>query len=202
MARKAFNFFRSYYEVANELTDKDRLAFYDALMLEQFTGQKTELKGMAKFAYISQQHSIESQINGFNQRLKRGDISLEPLSSLPPTAGATPPPTAQEKEKEKEKGNRIDISLTTLSLVEKIFLDKTAYNWTESYAKKEAEKFFNFYASKGWKVGKEKMKSLPHAIGGWISRNDKPETVNAPKEETEREYRLRMFNERNGLNER
>jgi hypothetical protein len=180
--RKAFNFFRSYYEVANELTDKDRLSFYDALMLEQFTGQKTELKGMAKFAYISQQHSIESQINGFNQRLKRGDISLEPLSSLPPKAGATAPPKAQEKEKEEEKGNRIDISLTTLSLVEKIFIDKTANNWTESFAKKEAEKFYNFYASKGWKVGKEKMKSLPHAIGGWISRNDKPELLQPIKD--------------------
>jgi len=203
MARKAFNFFRSYYEIAKELTDKDRLAFYDALMLEQFTGQKTELKGMAKFAYISQQHSIESQVKGFNQRLKRGDIALEPLSSLPPAVGVTPPPKAQGKGEEEEKGKDIkDISKTSLQEVEKIFLEKTAYNWTESFAKKEAEKFYNFYASKGWKVGKEKMKSLPHAIGGWISRNDKPETVNAPKEETEREYRLRMFNERNGLNER
>ena len=200
MARKAFNFFRSYYEVAKELSDKDRLAFYDALMLEQFTGRKSELKGMAKFAYISQQHSIESQINGFNQRLKRGDISLEPLSSLPPMAGATTPPTAQEKEEEEEKGKDIkDISQTHLIDIEKIFLEKTAYNWTESYAKKEAEKFYNFYGSKGWKVGKEKMKSLPHAIGGWISRCDKPETKDSPKEETEREFRLRTFNERNGL---
>jgi hypothetical protein len=91
---------------------------------------------------------------------------------------------------------RKDISQTPLIDIEKIFLEKTAYNWTESYAKKEAEKFYNFYGSKGWKVGKEKMKSLPHAIGGWISRCDKPETK---KEETEREFRLRTFNERNGL---
>jgi hypothetical protein len=101
----------------------------------------------------------------------------------------------ESKVKEK-KVNSIDISQTHLIDIEKIFLEKTAYNWTESYAKKEAEKFFNFYGSKGWKVGKEKMKSLPHAIGGWISRCDKPETK---KEETEREFRLRTFNERNGL---
>ena len=185
MARKAFNFFRSYYEIAKELTDKDRLAFYDALMLEQFTGQKTELKGMAKFAYISQQHSIESQVKGFNQRLKRGDIALEPLSSSPPAVGVTPPPKAQEegKEEEEEEGKDIkDISKTSLQEVEKLFLEKTAYNWTESYAKKEAEKFYNFYASKGWKVGKEKMKSLPHAVSGWISRNDKPELVQPVKD--------------------
>jgi len=34
MSRKAFNFFASYYEVAKELDDKNRLAFYDALILE------------------------------------------------------------------------------------------------------------------------------------------------------------------------
>ena len=94
---------------------------------------------------------------------------------------------------------RKDISQTHLIDIEKIFLEKTEYNWTQSFAKKEAEKFYNFYGSKGWKVGKEKMKSLPHAIGGWISRCDKPETKDSPKEETEREFRLRMFNERNGL---
>lgn len=35
----------------------------------------------------------------------------------------------------------------------------------------EAEKFYHFYASKGWYVGKNKMKSVPHAIGGWLARN-------------------------------
>ena len=91
---------------------------------------------------------------------------------------------------------RKDISQTHLTDIEKIFLEKTEYNWSKSSAKKEAEKFYNFYGSKGWKVGKEKMKSLPHAIAGWISRCDNPETK---KEETEREFRLRTFNERNGL---
>ena len=91
---------------------------------------------------------------------------------------------------------RKDISQTHLIDIEKIFLEKTEYNWSQSSAKKEAEKFYNFYGSKGWKVGKEKMKSLPHAIAGWISRCDNPETK---KEETEREFRLRTFNERNGL---
>lgn len=65
-----------------------------------------------------------------------------------------------------------DISQTTLQECEKLFLEKTAFIWTEHFAKLEAAKFWNFYGSKGWKVGKEKMKSLPHAVGGWISRCD------------------------------
>ena len=103
MQRKAFNFFVSYFEVAKELSDKDRLAFYDALILEQFTGVKTDLQGMAKFAYLSQRHSIDAQINGFNQRLKRGDLDLQPLSSTTPVVGGGAGANLQEKEEEKEE---------------------------------------------------------------------------------------------------
>lgn len=45
-----------------------------------------------------------------------------------------------------------------------------------------ANRFYNFYESKGWKVGKEKMKDWKAAIRGWLSRDnigktDKKETV-------------------------
>lgn len=38
----------------------------------------------------------------------------------------------------------------------------------------EAEKFFNFYSSKGWLVGKTKMRSMPHAVAGWLARSKEP----------------------------
>jgi SRSO17 transposase len=65
--RKGFNFFRSYYDVYNELeTDKDKVAFIEALLDRQFLGIKpTNLTGMAKFAYISQTNSIDSQVKGY-----------------------------------------------------------------------------------------------------------------------------------------
>jgi len=37
--------------------------------------------------------------------------------------------------------------------------------------KKEAEKFYNFYGSKGWKVGKSPMKNWKMSASNWISRN-------------------------------
>jgi hypothetical protein len=76
--------------------------------------------------------------------------------------------------------NIIDTSLENCI---KLFLEKTAYNWTEQYAKKEAEKFYNFYSAKGWMVGKNKMKSVGHAVSGWIARNDNPEKVEKPIEQ-------------------
>jgi ribosomal protein L7/L12 len=114
MARKAFNFYRSYFDVANELPDQDRLAFYDALISYQFTGVKPNLKGMALFAFLSQKHSIESQVVGYMARLNRSDInksneniSFESLDIIGAAGGAAGG-AAQEKEKEKEKEENID----------------------------------------------------------------------------------------------
>jgi hypothetical protein len=104
--RKGFNFFRSYYDVYNELeTDKDKVAFIDALLDRQFLGIKpTNLKGMAKFAYISQTNSIDSQVKGYQD--KTGEVlDLDPsvAPTVPPTDGGQLPPTVQVEEKEKGK---------------------------------------------------------------------------------------------------
>ena len=93
--RKAVKFYRSYWEVAMELNDKDRLAFYDAVMLRQFTGKEPTLVGMVKFAYISQKHSIDAQVKGFEDKTKI------PLQGG--TQGGTQDPLVQVQEKEKEK---------------------------------------------------------------------------------------------------
>jgi len=99
--RQAFKFYRSYWDVANELNDKDRLAFYDALLKRQFTGEETELNGMVKFAYISQKHSIDKQIKGYEDKTKA------PIQD--PTQGGMqggvqdPLIQVQEKEEEKEE---------------------------------------------------------------------------------------------------
>jgi hypothetical protein len=120
MSRKAFNFYRSYFDIANELPDKDRLAFYDALIAYQFTGVKPNLKGMALFAFLSQKHSIENQVVGYMARLNRSDInkpdeniSFESLDNITAAGGAAggaaqEEEKGQEKEKEKEKEEDVD----------------------------------------------------------------------------------------------
>ena len=98
--RKGFNFFRSYFDVYNELeNDADKIAFIDALLDRQFMGIKpTNLKGMAKFAYISQTNSIDSQVKGYEDKTK---TFLDPTQGG--TVGVITPPTAQVEEKEKVK---------------------------------------------------------------------------------------------------
>ena len=96
MNRKAFNFYRSYFDVGCELSDKDRLAFYDAIITLQFTAKLTPLKGVAKFAFLSQKHSIDAQIKGYYDKTK--DPTFTPYE------GGTQGGWQQEEEKGQEKG--------------------------------------------------------------------------------------------------
>lgn len=150
--RKAVKFYRSYWEVAMQLNDKDRLAFYDALMLRQFTGEETILKGMANFAYISQKHSIDAQIKGFEDKTKT------PL--LPPMQGATQPPLVQVKEKEKEEYTNTKLKFSFLSaLLDYGFDEKLSKEWMQVRKDKKAtntETAFKSFISQVEKNGKDK----------------------------------------------
>jgi hypothetical protein len=106
--RKSFNFYASYFEIANELNDIDRLSFYDAIICYQLSGNANKLeslKGMAKFAYISQKHSIETQVKGhidksnsLNNRPFTGYINTEKILPLiDPIQGGVVDPLPQLK---------------------------------------------------------------------------------------------------------
>jgi hypothetical protein len=111
--RKAFNFYRSYYDMFMMLSnDKDKLDYITAILEKQFEGNDPNLDGMALLAYTGQKHNIDSQVEGFLNKT-RGSIP----PSVPPTEGPSHvsntivmttepplvPPSVQEKEKEEEK---------------------------------------------------------------------------------------------------
>lgn len=200
--RKAFNFFRSYYDVAKELSNSDRLAFYDALMLEQFTGQKTKLKGLAKFAYLSQQHSIDSQIKGFNDRLKRDDLSqseqsykpLIPLSEAGGEAGGE----AQGKEKGKGKVQSVG---TRITFQESVIFDKNVFK--EKFPEWNKTKLAYYY-QRAIDYSNEGNKYIDWvaAIRGFAKRDElqgklKFESKSLETEESEKDYARRIWRERN-----
>ena len=102
--RKGFNFFRSYYDVYNELPDKDKVKFMDALLDRQFLGVKPDnLSGMANFAYISQTNSIDSQVKGYEDKM---GIKLTPTDGVKKKPND---PTEQVEEEEQVEEKEKDI---------------------------------------------------------------------------------------------
>ena len=71
-----------------------------------------------------------------------------------------------ELERDKNKATRF-IKPTIDEI--KTFLNDQEY---ETDTDRYANRFYNFYESKGWKVGKEKMKDWKAAIRGWLSRDN------------------------------
>lgn len=84
-----------------------------------------------------------------------------------------------ELERDKNKATRF--IKPTLDEI-KTFLNEQGY---ETDTDRYANRFYNFYESKGWKVGKEKMKDWKAAIRGWLSRDNigKKKTVELPNDE-------------------
>jgi uncharacterized phage protein (TIGR02220 family) len=136
--RKGFNFFRSYYDVYNELeTDADKVAFIDALLDRQFLGIKpTNLKGMAKFAYISQTNSIDSQVKGYEDKTK---TILDPTQGG--CVGVALPPTEQVEEEVEVKEKVKDIIEPINWPVLLDFFNKTTGKKCKVVPKKAKEQF-------------------------------------------------------------
>ena len=94
--RKYFKFYRSYYDVMNELSDKDKLLFINALLDKQFLDvEPKEFKGILKVAWVGLWNSIDQQVKGYKHK------SLDPMQGG--RQGGKQAPEPQEKEKEKEE---------------------------------------------------------------------------------------------------
>lgn len=187
--RKAIKFYISYFEVASELNDKDRLAFYDALFNKQFKNIEPNLKGMAKFAYISQKHSIDAQVKGYYDITK--DEQFNP--NVPPIQGATLRPYKQVKEEVKDKEEvkeEIKIIKKKIQVREFVFisqseLDKLNSEYLEHEVSWMLDKLNDYKASKG-----VQYKSDYHAINMWVKDAFRKAKVDFIKDNNTSEVRI------------
>lgn len=164
--RKAVKFYRSYWEVAIELNDKDRLAFYDGLLMRQFTGKEPELNGMAKFAYISQKHSIDAQVKGFEDKTK---IPLQG-GTEGGMQGGTKGPYVQDKEKEKVKEYNINDRKQKFAASLKPYLN--------TYGKQMLNDFYSYWTEHGpndkkMRFEKEKSFGVERRLETWNNNKNK-----------------------------
>ena len=160
--RKGFNFFRSYYDVYNELSDKDKVAFIDALFDRQFLGVKpTNLKGMAKFAYISQTNSIDSQVKGYED--KTGLILTPYLGGAVGVEKKDLTPSLQVQEKEQEKEQDVKKPKTAFvppSKTEFMQFAKTKFPTEDAYQLVRSKLMLKYdaWSESGWINGRTEKK--------------------------------------------
>lgn len=186
--RKGFKFYRSYYEVTIELPDKDKLEFLMALLETQFTGRCRELKGMAKFAFISQKHSIDAQIEGYLN--KTG-------ATLPPIEGATQQEEEKEQEQvqvqEKEQVKYVAVKTATIEMREKDFMNKLV-PYLETYGKEMLRDFYNYWTErneggKKMKFEMQKVFQIERRLITWSKNNKFNKNGKQPTAQTTEDWR-------------
>lgn len=102
--KKAFNFYRSYYETSLLLDGDDKLEYIESILHYQFTGELIEPKSkFALLAFKGQIHSLNKQVIGYVKG-KSGTINNPPPIGSPPLTHprVTPPhPRVQVQVQEK-----------------------------------------------------------------------------------------------------
>lgn len=119
------------------------------------------------------------QIIDFRQRLDRAKSKFPlPVNGAQEVVNEIPPEVEEEKEVE-GKLNRAFAPPTKEEVI-LVMSDKL----DDFTAMGEGEKFFNYYESNGWKVGKNKMKNWKAAAANWIknisnfNKNGQSKTTN------------------------
>ena len=184
MQREQFTFFRSFLEGISVIKNKAaRCDAYDAIVLYALTGEEPDLSkipAIAQIAFIMARPNIDASRKRAEAGRKGGSVGL---SESRKQTGSKPEANAKqdkEEDKEEEEGKeQLLESGHTLPVKEAqksrtIFrpptVDEVAAYCLERGNNVDPQRFCDFYASKGWLVGKSKMKDWRAAVRNWENR--------------------------------
>ena len=175
--RDSFIFYRSFAEAIKKLdSNEERLAIYEAIIDYALDDKEPDLLNVPAMAYTL----IKPQIDANNKKYWNGKKGGRPKADKNQTETKTKPKQNQTKTKPEPNVNE-NVNVNENENVKSIgrFTPPPLAD-VQSYFKekgindpKEPEKFIDFYTSKGWMVGKNKMKDWKAAVRNWIKGIDK-----------------------------
>ena len=208
-------------EVANKLPDDKRLEFYDALIKYALMGIEPEnvmFKAMFEMAKPLMEEPVSSwggkregagrhknQDNQKNQDIQvfqvNQDIQDNQVFQVEQKETKKNTPLNPQKENNKNIYNPITPSgviapkgTDTQKRFVKPTVEEINTYCRENNKSVDAERFWNFYESKGWKVGKSPMKDWRAAVRNWC-KDSKPSENSEFQQQREREERQKMLDE-------
>lgn len=177
--RDSFIIYKSFYESTKELGPEIRCEIYDAIMEYGFNKKEIELSGVAKAIFTL----IKPQLDANNKKYENGCKGGRPKTEKKPKNNLKETnlkPNDNENENDndndKKKNNKKkNFKVPTLEEVEEYCKERS--NGIN------AQSFIDFYDSKGWMIGKNKMKDWKAAIRTWERKrsNSNFSETNTPK---------------------
>lgn len=186
MALESFNAYHSYLDTMEALNDAECGRLFRALLEYSATGAAPELRGNERFVFPGMRSQIDRDIEKYKAKCARNRENGEKGGGhSPPNAPERPrtPPKDKDKDKDKEKDKDKDkdkdISFPPDGVKDNAHAHRPTVEEVASYCRErgnrvDAERFVDFYASKGWKVGNQPMKDWKACVRTWERREDKP----------------------------
>ena len=181
--REQFTFYRSYFDAIRRLKKAaDRAAIYDAIADYALYGNTPELSDAAGAIFDLIKPTLDAakrKSDGVKNKEKIKDTDKIPSRcaqvEIEDVRKEKEKERENEKEKEYEKESYIPSVVSPLKGRASRFAPPTVEE-VAAYCRErkngvDAERFCDFYASKGWKVGKEPMKDWKAAVRTWEKRD-------------------------------
>lgn len=174
--RDSVVFYRSFWEAIKKLPDPDKLEALTAIIEYGLNDAEPEMDGVAAAMFLM----AKPQIDANNKRYQNGTKGGRPITKPEPNNNQS---ITKPEPKENVKVNVNDKKKDTNVSKEKAprFLPPTweevqAYCQEKGYVV-DAERFIDFYESKGWFVGKNKMKDWKAAVRNWARSQREEKTA-------------------------
>lgn len=167
--KKAINYYYSFFEVSRELNQKQfyefNMAIFEVMFFDKHIDEIGFTDSMLNILWKSVKHSIQASVKGY---CDKKSIAYDDVFT--PLDNPLPKPL-DNKHKGQEKGQEKGQVQVVVRFTKPTLEDLQNHISKMNY-KVDAVKFFNYYESNGWKVGRNKMKCWKAALTTWNSNND------------------------------
>lgn len=185
MALESFNAYHSYLTAIEPLNDAERGRLFTALLTYSSTGEVLDLRGNERFVFPQMKWQIDRDKSSYNdfcarqsENGKKGGRPKKPtvnFETQETQAFFEKPKKAIDKDKDKDKDKDIspngDKGKRAARFVPPT-VDEVAAYCQERGNDVDPERFVDFYACKGWCVGKNPMKDWRAAVRTWEKRGN------------------------------
>ena len=159
------------------LGDAERGRLFTAMLEYASSGAEPDLRGNERFIWPTAKSEIDRQSESYKARCEtnRKNITSR-YESIRIATSRNESYKDKDKEQDKDKEN---ISFPPNGVKDSARAHRPTVEEVAAYCRErgnsvDAERFVDFYASKGWKVGNQLMKDWKACVRTWERREDKP----------------------------
>lgn len=184
-------FYESFFRALQTLDDADRLAAYDAIVGYGITGEDPEVEGVAKAMFLMAKPQIDANTKRRADGAKGGRPAKakEEKPMVSKNAETEKPVVSKNDETEKPNANaKANVNVNAkakdrekrASAFTPPTVEEVRAYCQERHNDVNPEKWWDFYQSKNWMIGNNKMKDWKAAVRTWEQRDSRAAPAKKP----------------------